>query len=131
MNSLPRMITCSNFPIPLSCTSAFLLIFHFPWIFHQLSSLILTLCHLLNSDGVKTKEKSLMKMRHVGFQYPTAPTQQLYDISLQVSLSSRVAVLGPNGSGKSTLVKLLVGETEANKGGEGMSTIKSWSDSFY
>ncbi|KAK4048767.1 translational elongation factor EF-1 alpha [Microbotryomycetes sp. JL201] len=69
-------------------------------------------------DGVKTKEKSLIKMRHVGFQYPTAPTQQLYDISLQVSLSSRVAVLGPNGSGKSTLVKLLVGETEPNKGGE-------------
>ncbi|GAA6020114.1 hypothetical protein JCM11491_006402 [Sporobolomyces phaffii] len=69
-------------------------------------------------DGVKTKEKSLMKMRHVAFQYPTSPVQQLYDISLQVSLSSRVAVLGPNGSGKSTLVKLLVGETEPNKGGE-------------
>ncbi|GAA6036992.1 hypothetical protein JCM8097_005495 [Rhodosporidiobolus ruineniae] len=69
-------------------------------------------------DGVKTKEKSLMKMRHVGFQYPTAPAPQLYDISLQVSLSSRVAVLGPNGSGKSTLVKLLVGETEPNQGGE-------------
>jgi elongation factor 3 len=69
-------------------------------------------------DGVKTKEKSLMKMRHVGFQYPTAPVQQLYDISLQVSLSSRVAILGPNGGGKSTLVKLLVGETEPNKGGE-------------
>lgn len=64
-----------------------------------------------------------MKMRHVGFQYPTAPVQQLYDVSLQVSLSSRVAVLGPNGSGKSTLVKLLVGETEANKGGEGESHI--------
>merc|ERR1711939_963900 len=69
-------------------------------------------------DGVKTKEKSLIKMRHVGFQYPTAPAPQLYDITLQVSLSSRVAVLGPNGSGKSTLVKLLVGETEPNKGGE-------------
>jgi elongation factor 3 len=69
-------------------------------------------------DGVKTKEKSLMKMRKVGFQYPTAPVQQLYDITLQVSLSSRVAVLGPNGSGKSTLVKLLIGETEPNKGGE-------------
>ncbi|BGP37670.1 translational elongation factor EF-1 alpha [Rhodotorula kratochvilovae] len=69
-------------------------------------------------DGVKTKEKSLMKMRHVAFQYPSSPVQQLYDISLQVSLSSRVAVLGPNGSGKSTLVKLLVGETEPNKGGE-------------
>jgi len=69
-------------------------------------------------EGVKTKEKSLLKMRKVGFQYPTQPVQQLYDITLQVSLSSRVAVLGPNGSGKSTLVKLLTGEMEPNKGGE-------------
>ncbi|KAF8638825.1 hypothetical protein AX17_001883 [Amanita inopinata Kibby_2008] len=69
-------------------------------------------------DGVKTKEKSLLKMRKVGFQYPTQAVQQLYDITLQVSLSSRVAVLGPNGSGKSTLVKLLIGDMEANKGGE-------------
>lgn len=59
-----------------------------------------------------------MKMRHVNFRYPTSKVQQLYDITLQVSLSSRVAVLGPNGSGKSTLVKLLVGETEPNLGGE-------------
>ncbi|KAF9533634.1 elongation factor 3 [Crepidotus variabilis] len=69
-------------------------------------------------EGVKTKEKSLIKMRKVGFQYPTAPVQQLFDITLQVSLSSRVAILGPNGSGKSTLVKLLTGEMESNKGGE-------------
>ncbi|PFH53601.1 hypothetical protein AMATHDRAFT_137246 [Amanita thiersii Skay4041] len=69
-------------------------------------------------DGVKTKEKSLLKMRKVGFQYPSQPVQQLYDVTLQVSLSSRVAILGPNGSGKSTLVKLLTGEMEPNKGGE-------------
>ena len=69
-------------------------------------------------EGVKTKEKSLLKMRKVGFQYPSQPVQQLYDITLQVSLSSRVAILGPNGSGKSTLVKLLTGEMEPNKGGE-------------
>ncbi|PCH38593.1 hypothetical protein WOLCODRAFT_66180 [Wolfiporia cocos MD-104 SS10] len=69
-------------------------------------------------EGVKTKEKSLLKMRKVGFQYPTQAVQQLYDITLQVSLSSRVAVLGPNGSGKSTLVKLLIGDLEPNKGGE-------------
>ncbi|TFL00970.1 P-loop containing nucleoside triphosphate hydrolase protein [Pterulicium gracile] len=69
-------------------------------------------------EGVKTKEKSLLKMRQVGFQYPTQPVQQLYDITLQVSLSSRVAVLGPNGSGKSTLVKLLIGDLEPNRGGE-------------
>lgn len=69
-------------------------------------------------EGVKTKEKSLLKMRKVGFQYSTSPVQQLYNITLQVSLSSRVAILGPNGSGKSTLVKLLTGEMEPNKGGE-------------
>ncbi|ODN95233.1 elongation factor 3 [Cryptococcus wingfieldii CBS 7118] len=69
-------------------------------------------------DGVKTKEKSLLKMRNVSFQYPGSAVQQLYDINLQVSLSSRVAILGPNGSGKSTLVKLLTGETEPNLGGQ-------------
>ncbi|KAH0830366.1 polyketide synthetase [Lanmaoa asiatica] len=69
-------------------------------------------------EGVKTKEKSLLKMRKVGFQYPSQSVQQLYDITLQISLSSRVAILGPNGSGKSTLVKLLTGEMEPNKGGE-------------
>jgi len=58
-----------------------------------------------------------MKMRDVSFQYPGSPQQQLYNISLQVSLSSRVAILGPNGSGKSTLVKILTGETEPNLGG--------------
>ena len=68
-------------------------------------------------DGVKTKEKALLKMRDVSFQYPGSPVQQLYNIALQVSLSSRVAILGPNGSGKSTLVKLLTGETEPNMGG--------------
>ena len=68
-------------------------------------------------DGVKTKEKSLIKMKNVSFKYPTSQVQQLYEVSLQVSLSSRVAILGPNGSGKSTLVKLLTGETEPNLGG--------------
>ena len=67
-------------------------------------------------DGVKTKEKSLIKMRNVTFQYPGTPAPQLLGVSLQVSLSSRVAILGPNGSGKSTLVKLMVGETEPMTG---------------
>ncbi|PWN91940.1 hypothetical protein FA10DRAFT_265757 [Acaromyces ingoldii] len=67
-------------------------------------------------DGVKTKEKSLAKMRNVMFQYPNTPEPQLKGITMQLSLSSRVAVLGPNGSGKSTLVKLLVGDTEPNSG---------------
>lgn len=55
-------------------------------------------------------------MRDVVFQYPNTPAPQLRGVSMQLSLSSRVAVLGPNGSGKSTLVKLVVGDTEPNEG---------------
>lgn len=67
-------------------------------------------------DGVKTKEKSLIKMKNVTFQYPNTPAPQLKGVSIQISLASRVAILGPNGSGKSTLVKLVVGDTEPNSG---------------
>ncbi|SJX64391.1 probable YEF3-translation elongation factor eEF3 [Sporisorium reilianum f. sp. reilianum] len=67
-------------------------------------------------DGVKTKEKSLIKMKDVIFQYPGTPAPQLKGVSIQLSLASRVAILGPNGSGKSTLVKLIVGDTEPGSG---------------
>ncbi|KIS67648.1 putative translation elongation factor eEF3 [Mycosarcoma maydis] len=67
-------------------------------------------------DGVKTKEKSLIKMKDVVFQYPGTPAPQLRGVSIQLSLASRVAILGPNGSGKSTLVKLIVGDTEPGSG---------------
>ncbi|EST09060.1 ABC transporter-like protein [Kalmanozyma brasiliensis GHG001] len=67
-------------------------------------------------DGVKTKEKSLVKMKDVIFQYPGTPAPQLKGVSIQLSLASRVAILGPNGSGKSTLVKLVVGDTEPGSG---------------
>ncbi|KAF8913438.1 hypothetical protein CPB85DRAFT_1219532 [Mucidula mucida] len=39
-------------------------------------------------EGVKTKEKSLLKMRKVGFQYPTQPVQQLFNITLQDCLQA-------------------------------------------
>ncbi|KAI9002518.1 armadillo-type protein [Hyaloraphidium curvatum] len=67
-------------------------------------------------EGVKTKERAIIKMQKVDFQYPGTDRKQLEDISFQCSLGSRVAIIGPNGAGKSTLVKLLVGELEANEG---------------
>lgn len=67
-------------------------------------------------DGVKSLSKAVLKMKNCYFQYPTAPKPQLIDVSIQVSLASRVAVVGVNGAGKSTLIKLLVGELEANQG---------------
>ena len=67
-------------------------------------------------EGVKSKGKALMKMAHCTFTYPVNTKPTLYDITVQVSLSSRVACVGENGAGKSTMIKLLVGEIEPQEG---------------
>mmetsp|Transcript_6840 Transcript_6840/g.8526 ORF Transcript_6840/g.8526 Transcript_6840/m.8526 type:complete len:1039 (-) Transcript_6840:80-3196(-) len=67
-------------------------------------------------EGVKSKGKALMKMSGCTFTYPCNETPTLFDISVQVSLSSRVACVGENGAGKSTMIKLLVGEIEPQEG---------------
>jgi len=67
-------------------------------------------------EGVKSKGKALMKMSKCTFTYPGNDSPTLFDISVQVSLSSRVACIGENGAGKSTMIKLLVGEIEPQEG---------------
>jgi len=67
-------------------------------------------------EGVKSKGKALMKMGGCTFTYPGNEKPTLFDISVQVSLSSRVACVGENGAGKSTMIKLLVGEIEPQTG---------------
>lgn len=67
-------------------------------------------------EGVKTKERAILKIKDASYQYPNTPKPQLLDITFQCSLSSRVAVIGPNGAGKSTLIKLLTGEMEPLSG---------------
>lgn len=66
-------------------------------------------------DGVKTKDKAILKMHGVGFAYGGAP-YVLEDTNVYVSLSSRVGCVGANGAGKSTLIKLLTGELEPTVG---------------
>jgi len=66
-------------------------------------------------EGVTSKTKALMKMTDVSFRYPTRDVNTLYNISVQVSMASRVAVIGVNGAGKSTMIKLLIGELEPNE----------------
>lgn len=61
-------------------------------------------------EGVKTKQKAIVKVSNMSFQYPGTAKPQIQDISFQCSLSSRIAVIGPNGAGKSTLINVLTGE---------------------
>eukprot|EP00668_Euglena_longa_P042761 GGOE01056613.1.p1 GENE.GGOE01056613.1~~GGOE01056613.1.p1 ORF type:complete len:867 (-),score=254.52 GGOE01056613.1:414-3014(-) len=67
-------------------------------------------------EGVKSKNKALLKMRNVGFTYPGTTRKILSGVSIFVSLVSRVAVVGPNGAGKSTMIKLLCGELVPQEG---------------
>ncbi|KAJ4298357.1 [NU+] prion formation protein 1 [Collariella sp. IMI 366227] len=62
-------------------------------------------------SGVKSQTRAIIRMTNVSYTYPNAPKPSLSDVSCQLSLSSRVAIIGANGAGKSTLIKLLTGET--------------------
>jgi elongation factor 3 len=61
--------------------------------------------------GVKSNTRSIIRMTNVSYTYPGSSKPSLTDVSCQLSLSSRVAIIGANGAGKSTLIKLLTGET--------------------
>merc|ERR1719313_897402 len=55
-------------------------------------------------------------MTDCSFCYPTRTVNTLNNISVQVSMASRVAVIGVNGAGKSTMIKMLIGEITPNEG---------------
>jgi elongation factor 3 len=66
--------------------------------------------------GVKSNTRSILRMTNCSYTYPGASKPSLYDVSCQLSLSSRTAIIGGNGAGKSTLIKLLTGETVPTSG---------------
>merc|ERR1719359_1091596 len=65
---------------------------------------------VINVKGVNNKGKFLMKMDDCTFTYPGNDAPTIRDITVRVSLGSRVAYLGVNGAGKSTMIKILTGE---------------------
>ena len=48
-------------------------------------------------EGVKSKDKAILKLMHCGFTYPGTTRKVVHDASIFCSLSSRVAVVGANG----------------------------------
>jgi elongation factor 3 len=67
-------------------------------------------------SGVKSNTRSIIRMTGCSYTYPGASKPSLQDVSCQLTLSSRVAIIGANGAGKSTLIKLLTGETIPQQG---------------
>ncbi|KAI9697380.1 MAG: hypothetical protein M1836_004658 [Candelina mexicana] len=66
--------------------------------------------------GVKSLTRSIIRMTNCTYTYPGASKPSLVDVSGQLSLNSRTAIIGGNGAGKSTLIKLLTGETVPQQG---------------
>ncbi|KAJ1553801.1 hypothetical protein HK405_006850, partial [Cladochytrium tenue] len=66
--------------------------------------------------GVRSTTKSILYMNGSSFTYPGASKKSLDNVSVSVSLSSRVGIVGPNGAGKSTLIKVLLGEVLPQEG---------------
>lgn len=67
-------------------------------------------------SGVKSNTRSILRMTNCSYTYPGSSKPSLFDVSCNLSLSSRVAIIGANGAGKSTLIKLLTGETIPQEG---------------
>ncbi len=67
-------------------------------------------------EGIKSKGRALLNMTKATFTYANNETPTLFDITVQVSLSSRVACVGENGAGKSTMIKCLTGEAVPQTG---------------
>ena len=61
--------------------------------------------------GIKSNTRSILRMTNCSFTYPGSSKPSLQEVSCQLTLASRVAIIGANGAGKSTLIKLLTGET--------------------
>lgn len=62
-------------------------------------------------EGIKTSTQKFLEMDGVNFRYAGSNVDQLTDVNLKMTLSSRIVVLGANGAGKTTLLKMIVGET--------------------
>jgi len=67
-------------------------------------------------EGIKSRSRALMKMSKAFFTYPGNTKPTLYDITIQVSMASRVGCVGENGAGKSTMIKVLTGELVPQEG---------------
>ena len=63
-----------------------------------------------DKKGFLSTKAPVIKIDDLTFGYPGAEKPVILDVSFQMNLQSRCALLGKNGAGKTTLMKLIVGE---------------------
>lgn len=60
------------------------------------------------SEEPERRKKTVLRLKHVYFRYPTAISNTLQDINLEIRSGERVALVGTIGCGKSTIGKLIM-----------------------
>jgi ABC-type multidrug transport system fused ATPase/permease subunit len=60
--------------------------------------------------------KNSIQLIGIEYQYPSANLPALYDINLNISANSTIALVGTTGSGKTTLIDLILGLLEPKSG---------------
>ena len=73
-----------------------------------------------HAQGRHLEAKALIKLTDVSFKYPTREVNTLNNVSVQVSMASRVAVIGVQAE-QVDVIKLMVGELEPNDEGAARS----------
>lgn len=55
--------------------------------------------------GIRSGTKAILKMSNGTFTYPGSAKPSMSNVSVGISLSSRVGIVGPNGAGSIFLIK--------------------------
>ena len=66
--------------------------------------------------GIPAAGQGEIRFDHVTFTYPGQSRPALRDVSFEMEIGTRMALVGRNGSGKSTLIKLLCGLYQPDEG---------------
>lgn len=87
------------------------------------------------SQGTKlAPDAAHLELENVSFAYPSASTNAVNNVSLEIPFGSSLALVGASGSGKSTLVDLILGLLEPSEGQISIDSIpikdalKSWQE---
>jgi len=70
-------------------------------------------------EGVKSGSRSVLEAKNVSFRYSKDKDYLIQDVSVKLSLNSRVAICGRNGCGKSTFMTLLCSEANPSENKDG------------